>query len=81
LRLEHPLGPLFDTLDATRACRIEWTDSDRFADARAFFLKHSDQPWSFTDCVSFRVMAQLRLREALTKDAQFQQAGFGVLLK
>ena len=77
----HLLGPLFEKLDASRACRIEWTDSDRFQDARAFFLKHADEAWSFTDCLSFRVMAQLRLRDALTKDSHFQHAGFAALLR
>lgn len=77
----HSLQPLFETLAASRACRIEWTDSDRFSDVQAFFLKHADQAWSFTDCVSFRVMSQVRLREALTKDHHFGQAGFTALLQ
>ncbi len=77
----HLLTPLFEKLDASRAFRIEWTDAERFHDVRAFFLKHADQAWSFTDCVSFRVMTHLRLREALTKDAHFARAGFTALLK
>ena len=72
---------LFDRLVRSQACRMEWTDSERFHDVRAFFLKHSDQVWSFTDCLSFRVMSQLRLRDALTKDGHFEQAGFVALLK
>src|SRR5690242_20723066 len=77
----HLLGPFFDTLDKSQACRIEWTDPDRFHEARSFFLKHADQAWSFTDCVSFRVMKQLRLRDALTKDEHFHEAGFTVMLR
>ncbi|HYV36553.1 MAG TPA: PIN domain-containing protein [Gemmataceae bacterium] len=80
-RLGHLLGPLFDRLDASRAFRIEWTDAERFHGARAFFLKHADQAWSFTDCLSFRVMSHLRLRDALTKDVHFEQAGFTTLLR
>ena len=79
--LSHLLGPFFETIESSQACRIEWTDVDRVHDTRSFFLKHSDQAWSFTDCLSFRVMKRLRLRDALTKDAHFQQAGFVVLLK
>lgn len=78
--LAHLLEPFFSKLDESRAFRIEWTDSERFRECRAFFLKHSDQEWSFTDCLSFCVMKQFRLLDALTKDAQFQQAGFNVLL-
>jgi predicted nucleic acid-binding protein len=65
----------------SQACRIEWIDPARFDAARLFFLKHADQDWSFTDCASFRIMKDLRLREALTKDGHFQAAGFLPLLK
>lgn len=77
----HLLGPWFAKLDTSRACRIEWTDPERFHETRAFFLKHADQAWSFTDCLSFRVMKELRIVEALTKDAHFGQAGFTPLLQ
>lgn len=77
----HLLSPLFKTLDSSSACRIEWTDAERFQDTQAHFIKHADQAWSFTDCLSFRVMSRLRLSDALTKDAHFQHAGFKALLK
>jgi predicted nucleic acid-binding protein len=77
----HVADRLFATLDDSRACRIEWTDAERFREVQTHFLKHADQAWSFTDCLSFRVMTKFRLREALTKDAHFQQAGFTALLR
>lgn len=77
----HQLQPFFQTLESSFACRIEWTDADRFHDVQQYFIKHADQAWSFTDCLSFRVMTRLRLSDALTKDAHFQQAGFKPLLK
>jgi uncharacterized protein len=70
----------FQTVFASRACRIEWMDPDRFAQTRQFFLKHHDKSWSFTDCFSFVVMRDLKLRDALTTDAHFRQAGFHPLL-
>jgi predicted nucleic acid-binding protein len=79
-RRTHVIAKLFRQLDQSRACRIEWTDSERFQKVREFFLKHADQAWSFTDCLSFVVMSELRLREALTKDAHFHQAGYTALL-
>lgn len=79
-RKKHLLEKLYECLDASHACRIEWTDSARFHQVRAFFLKHADKDWSFTDCVSFCVMTEFRLRDALTKDAHFTQAGFAPLL-
>jgi predicted nucleic acid-binding protein len=77
----HLLAAFFDSLRTSHACRIEWTDADRFHSAQGFFLKHVDQAWSFTDCLSFRVMKDLHLREALTKDGHFHEAGFVALLK
>lgn len=77
----HLLDRFFETVLASPACQIEWTDAARFAAVQSYFLKHLDQAWSFTDCLSFRVMKDLRLREALTKDVHFEQAGFTPLLK
>jgi predicted nucleic acid-binding protein len=68
------------TVFASAACRVEWMDLDEFAQTRHFFLKHRDQAWSFTDCFSFRVMRLSGLRDALTSDAHFRQAGFNALL-
>jgi hypothetical protein len=68
------------TLQAS-ACRVEWTDPERFSRTAAFLQKHADHVWSFTDCLSFVVMQELRLREALTKDAHFTEAGFVALLR
>jgi predicted nucleic acid-binding protein len=79
-RKAHLISPLFERLDHSQACRIEWTDSERFHEVRTFFLKHADKDWSFTDCLSFIVMSQLRIRDALTKDGHFRQAGFVPLL-
>ena len=77
----HLLGAFFEKVLASEACRIEWTDPERFHEAMTFFVKHADRAWSFTDCLSFRIMTGLRLREALTKDGHFHQAGFVALLK
>jgi len=77
----HLVAGFFESLRVSHACRIEWTDADRFRAVQLFFLKHADQPWSFTDCVSFCVMKERRLREALTKDGHFAEAGYVALLK
>lgn len=79
-RLAHLIPTFFTTLQTSQVCHICWTDAERFETARRFFLKHLDQAWSFTDCVSFCLMKEKRIREALTKDAHFQHAGFKVLI-
>jgi predicted nucleic acid-binding protein len=45
------------------------------------YERRPDKDWSFTDCISFIVMQQEGLTEALTADHPFEQAGFAVLLK
>lgn len=37
--------------------------------------------WSLVDCISFVVMRQRRLTDALTRDGHFEQAGIRALLK
>jgi predicted nucleic acid-binding protein len=56
-------------------------DPERFSATVSFLAKHADHGWSFTDCASFVVMKELRLRNALTKDVHFEEAGFVALLR
>jgi predicted nucleic acid-binding protein len=45
------------------------------------FRARPDKEWSLTDCISFVVMTEKGLSEALTGDRHFEQAGFHALLK
>jgi uncharacterized protein len=45
------------------------------------FRSRSDKDWSLTDCISFVVMKERGITEALTGDHHFEQAGFVALLK
>jgi predicted nucleic acid-binding protein len=74
------LPSFFESVFQSRACRLVWMDADRFEKTKHTFLKNVKRRWSFTDCMSFGVMRELRLREALTKDAHFMAAGFTALL-
>jgi uncharacterized protein len=44
------------------------------------FANRPDKYWSLTDCISFIVMDQQGVTEALTGDRHFTQAGFVALL-
>ena len=45
------------------------------------FDARPDKDWSLVDCISMIVMKQRRLKEALTTDKHFVQAGFRALLR
>ncbi len=47
----------------------------------AFYHRYTDKEWPLTDCISFVVMHDEGIRDALTADHHFEQAGFRALLK
>jgi predicted nucleic acid-binding protein len=49
--------------------------------AALLFQNRPDKEWSMTDCISFVVMQDRRITQALTNDHHFEQAGFQCLLK
>ena len=44
------------------------------------YRERHDKGWGLTDCISFVLMKQEGVSEALTADLHFQQAGFRALL-
>jgi predicted nucleic acid-binding protein len=47
----------------------------------ALFRARMDKDWSLTDCLSFTVMTEYKITEALTYDEHFEQAGFRPLMR
>ena len=45
------------------------------------YVDRPDKGWSLTDCISFAVMSERGIHEALTGDRHFAQAGFTLLFK
>jgi uncharacterized protein len=70
---------LLDLLSQTVAVDLEWIGPERFDRADALFRKYDDQAFSFTDCTSFAVMRERRIREVITDDDHFRIAGFRLL--
>ncbi|MEJ7735563.1 MAG: PIN domain-containing protein [Polyangiaceae bacterium] len=64
-----------------RSPRLAWEaiDAGRAASARVWFFRWRDKAFSFTDCTSFVVMRERRLKAALTSDHHFVLAGFEML--
>ncbi len=47
----------------------------------ALFAARPDKAWPLTDCISFAVMTERGLSDALTSDHHFEQAGFRAIFK
>ncbi|MBM3879037.1 MAG: PIN domain-containing protein [Verrucomicrobia bacterium] len=65
-------------VDDSPRVRWEYVTLARADKARTQFFRYRDKDFSFTDCTSFVLMRELKLREALTTDHHFVQAGFGI---
>ena len=55
--------------------------TDQFVKALDLYKSRQDKAWGLVDCASFRAMQELELRDALTHDIHFEQAGFRALLR
>jgi predicted nucleic acid-binding protein len=72
---------LLDTLQTSPDARIIGATDELFQRGLELYRRRMDKEWSLTDCISFVVMADEHLAEALTGDRHFEQAGFAPLLK
>jgi len=71
------------------ASRVRGTPTCEFVPANLALLDaglalHKDRPdkaWSLTDCISFVLMEQRGIKQALAYDRHFEQAGFEALLR
>jgi len=54
--------------------------SQIFDKAFALYKKYADKEWSLVDCISFIVMRERGIKQALTFDRHFEQAGFDAIM-
>jgi hypothetical protein len=57
------------------------TTPELLLEALSLYRTHDDKSWGMTDCVSFVVMRQWGVDDALTHDQHFVQAGFSALMR
>ena len=72
---------LLDALEQDATVEIVPLSEELFAQALDLFRNRPDKEWGLVDCVSFIVMQERGLTEALTPDKHYEQAGFRALLR
>jgi predicted nucleic acid-binding protein len=73
--------PFLQFLRASPSVTIVPAEQALFDQGVALYDQRPDKAWSLTDCISFTIMEDHGLRDALTGDHHFEQAGFNVLMK
>jgi len=82
LLVRHSHAAAADFLQKRYGQRIAATSLDhprRFHAAAAFFARHDDKKWSFTDWHELQSDARPDVRDSFTTDQHFRQAGFNPL--
>lgn len=77
----HGFGALREQMKDDKNVLIVPASTELFERGCALYQTRPDKEWSLTDCISFVVMQEHGVTEALTGDHHFEQAGFIALLK
>ncbi len=84
LRMEGRRKAFLGLMDALRSdpdASVVPPSEDLFVRGVGLYADRLDKQWSLTDCISFVVMRERQIEDALTGDHHFEQAGFVALLK
>jgi len=68
-----------DRLAASGRVRVEFVARELEEEGLRWLVQRDEREYSFVDATSFALMRKLRIREALTFDADFAAAGFVAL--
>jgi len=71
---------LIDGLRSDSKVEIVLLDNKLFDAGYQLFRKRPDKEWSLTDCISFIIMQEQHISQALAADEHFRQAGLIPLL-
>jgi len=72
---------LLELLASTPDIEVLPPTVEQFQVGSAFHASRPDKRWSVTDCITFSVMTERGLVDALTTDYHFEQAGFRALMR
>lgn len=71
----------YKRLKKSQRVEIVFVDEKLWASGWDLYENRPDKEWSLTDCISIVIMQEQGLREALTNDKHFEQAGFNAILQ
>jgi uncharacterized protein len=80
-RYRQAAKELLLSLEQDRTVEIVPITDELYQKAFKLFCNRPDKDWGLIDCMSFIVMQENNLSQALTTDEHFEQAGFIALLR
>lgn len=72
---------IVEALTANAEVSVVPASAELLRDGFSLYRTSRDKDWGATDCISFAAMRAAGVREALTSDHHFEQAGFRALLR
>lgn len=72
---------IIDSLRAGPSTAVVDASAEWIQRGYELFRTRGDKEWGLTDCISFEIMRDLGLTDALTYDHHYEQAGFHALLR
>ena len=80
-RFRTEIIDIIDHFQNSADVEIVRLDPEIFEAGFNLFKQHKDKTWGLVDCISFAVMNERGITDALTFDQLFVQAGFRALMK
>ncbi len=80
VKFRQDAGNIIHILQDDDFVQIIPATTELFQQGLSLYENRNDKDWGLTDCISFVVMENQNLSDALTTDKHFQQAGFRALL-
>ena len=80
VKFRRQAANIIHTLEESPLVEVVSASSELFHEALNLYENRLDKDWGLTDCISFIVMGNYDLSDALTTDNHFLQAGFRALL-
>ncbi|MBC6477501.1 MAG: type II toxin-antitoxin system VapC family toxin [Hormoscilla sp. GM7CHS1pb] len=79
--LRHIAATIATGLPAKPNTEIVPQTPEQFRQALELYQKRMDKGYSLTDCASMLIMEERKIKDVLTHDKHFTQAGFNALLR